>query len=115
MSERGASIIEPVSSAVESALQEWEEGHRRLEAEAGDRPRYLAMLDQVDVITDELQRRLGDTFTLAELVGVYADAERWSREVIADRAPAPDWPRMLAVIEDAAFHRYARRASDYRA
>ena len=108
-------MIEPVSSAVASALQEWEEGHRRLEAQASDRARYLAMLEQVDALTDELQRRLGDTFTLAELVAVYADAERWSRDVVADRAPAPNWPRMLAVIEDAAFHRYARRASDYRA
>jgi hypothetical protein len=102
-----------MSSAVESALQEWEEGHRRLEAHARDPARYQRLLDQVEVITEELQRRLGEAFTLADLAGVYSDAETWSREKIAERAATPDWPRTLAIVEDAAFHLHARRASDY--
>ena len=62
---------------------------------------------------DELRRRVGGTFTLAELAAAYADAERWVRAVVADRAPVPSWPRFLSVVQDAAFHLYARGAIDY--
>jgi uncharacterized protein len=101
----------PVS--VDSIRHEWEEGNRRLEATARDRTRYLRLLEQVDVLTDELSRRVGQTFTLSQLADVYADAERWSRHAIAERAPSPDWPATLSLVEDATFHRYQRGAVDY--
>jgi hypothetical protein len=99
--------------AVENARREWEESHRRLEDEAGDPLRYPALLDQVDAILAELRRRIGQTFTLAELADEYARAERWSREAVAEAAPAPGWPRTLSIVEGAAFHVYARGALDY--
>jgi hypothetical protein len=102
-----------VPISVESVRQEWEQGNRRLEAFAHDRARYVGLLEQVDALTDELRRRVGQTFTLAELAEAYAGAERWSRDVIAERAPAPGWPATLSVVEDAAFHRYQRGAIDY--
>lgn len=101
----------PIS--VESVRQEWEDGSRRLESFAADRRRYLRLLEQVELLTDELRRRVGQTFTLAELADVYAGAERWSRDVVAERAPMPGWPATLSVVEDAAFHRYQRGAVDY--
>lgn len=99
---------------VESARRDWEDGHRRLleEARASDRPERL--LAQVDVVVAELRRRVGGTFTLRELAHAYAGAERWSRDVVAEQAHAPGWPRTLSLVEAAAFHAYARGAQDYR-
>jgi len=93
---------------VESARREWAEGHRRLLDERDER-----LLAQVDVVAAELRRRVGGTFTLRELAEAYAGAERWSRVVVAEHAPAPGWPRTLSLVEAAAFHQYARGAQDY--
>jgi len=93
--------------------QEWEEGHRRLESERGDRARYERLLEQIEVVTDELRRRVGQTFTLAELAGAYRDAERWAREAVEEHAPSPGWPRDLSLVLAAAFHSYQRGAADY--
>ena len=103
-----------VSAAeVESARREWEEGSRRLAEEAGDAAGADRLLAQVDAVTDELRRRVGGTYTLAELARAYAGAESWSRDVVAERAPLPGWPRTLSIVEAAAFHQYARGAVDY--
>jgi hypothetical protein len=98
---------------VDAVRQEWEEGNRRLEAHARDRRAYVRLLEQVEVLTDELRRRVGQTFTLAELADAYAGAERWSRDAIAERAPVRGWSSTLSIVEDAAFHRYQRGAIDY--
>jgi glutathione S-transferase len=103
----------PSAAEVESARREWEDGHRRLVAEARDRAAGDALMAQVEAVLDELRRRVGGTYTLAELAAAYARAESWSREVVAERAPRPDWPRTLSTVEAAAFHLYARGASDY--
>jgi hypothetical protein len=102
-----------VPSVVDTVRLEWEEGHRRVEAYAGDRRQYQRVLDQVEAILDELRRRVGQTFTLAQLAEAYAEADRWSRDVVADRAPAPGWSRTVTVAEAAAFHAYQRGARDY--
>ena len=92
---------------------EWEDGQRRLDAERGDPRRYRQLLDQVDVVTGELRRRVGGTFTMAELAAAYRDADSWARQAVADRAPGPAWPRDLSLVLAAAFHAYQRGASDY--
>jgi hypothetical protein len=102
-----------MSTSVESARHEWEHGYRRLEATRGDAEAYARLLTQVEAIGDELRRRLGGRFTLAELVDTYTGAERWVRDVVSERAPVKDWPRTLATAEDAAFHLYQRGAVDY--
>ena len=96
-----------------NARQEWEESHRRLEVVAGDRVRYERLLEQVEAVTAELRRRVGQTFTLDDLARAYVDADRWSRDAVAATDPPPGWPRTLAVVEGAAFHVYARGAIDY--
>jgi hypothetical protein len=95
--------------------QEWEEGDRALERERDDSRRYERLLAQVDVVTDELRRRVGQTYTVGELALVYRDAERWAREAVEERAPSPGWPRDLAVVLAAAFFAYQRGAVDYQA
>ena len=93
--------------------QEWEDGARRLEAERDDRMRYERLLEQVEIVTDELRRRVGQTYSLDELAGSYRDAERWAREAVEEHAPSPGWPRDLALVLAAAFHAYQRGATDY--
>lgn len=100
-------------SATENARHEWEESHRRLEAAIVDRARYDRLLEQVEAVTAELRRRVGQTFTLDQLARAYADADRWSRDAVAATDPPPEWPRTLTVVEGAAFHVYARGAIDY--
>jgi hypothetical protein len=102
-----------VSVAVDTARAEWEEGHRRLEELAGDRRRYRLLLAQVEAVLDELSKRVGATFTLAELARAHAGADGWVREVVAERAASPGWPRTLTIVENAAFHVYQRGALDY--
>ena len=102
-----------MTAEVESARRDWEDAYRRLEAEARDPARAEALRLQVDVILDELRRRVGATFTLAELGREYLRAESWARDAVSQRAPSPGWPRTLAMVEAAAFHRYSLGASDY--
>jgi hypothetical protein len=101
------------SDALVLDRQEWEEGSRRLEAARDDPRRYHRLLEQLDVIIEELRKRIGQTYTLAELADVYRDAERWARPAVEERAPSQGWPRDLAVVLAAAFHAYQRGAVDY--
>jgi alcohol dehydrogenase class IV len=100
-------------SQVEVARQEWEEGTRRLEAAREDRRRYQQLLELLELVLDELRKRIGQTYTLAELVVDYGDADRWAREVLEERAETPAWPRDLSVVLAAAFDAYQRGAIDY--
>ncbi len=94
-------------------LHEWAEGDRLLEAARGDGPRYGRLIEQVELVVDELRKRVGGTYTLAELGAAYRDADSWARHVIEDRAPSPGWPRDLSLVLAAAFNAYRRGASDY--
>lgn len=99
--------------ALEAVRQEWEEGYRRLESARDDRRRYARLLAQLELVGDELRKRVGQTYTLAELAAAYEDAERWARSLVEERAPSPGWPRDLATVLAAAFHAYQRGAADY--
>jgi hypothetical protein len=98
---------------VQTARTDWERGYAELEAQKGDPRRYMRLLSAVDAVTAELRARIGQTFTLEELVGAYSDVERWGRHAVAERAPYDGWPRDLALVQDAAFHLYARGAVDF--
>jgi hypothetical protein len=100
-------------SRVEVARQEWEEGSRRLEAAREDGRRYGQLLELLELVLDELRKRVGQTYTLAELVAAYGDSERWAREVLAERAPTPSWTRDFTIVLAAAFDAYQRGAIDY--
>jgi hypothetical protein len=100
-------------SQVAVAKQEWEEGSRRLEAAREDGRRYRQLLELLDLVLGELRRRIGQTYTVAELVAAYGESERWAREVLEERATAPGWPRDLTLVLAAAFDAYQRGAIDY--
>ena len=86
---------------VVNAIFQWQDGDRRLrEAEHGERRRLERRLE---LILDELRRRLGSTFTLEELADFYGEGTSWADEY----AGLDGW------IVDAAFNRYAREAKNY--
>jgi len=99
--------------SVQAARADWERGFTELEAQKGDERRYRRLLDAVDAVTEELRARIGQTFTLEQLVDEYAHVERWGRDAVAGRATYEGWPRDLALVEDAAFYFYARGAIDF--
>jgi hypothetical protein len=100
-------------SRVEVARQEWEEGTRRLEASRNDARRYRQLLELHGLVLDELRKRVGQTYTLDELVGAYGEADRRAREVLEERATAAGWERDLTTVLAAAFDVYQRGATDY--
>jgi hypothetical protein len=102
-----------MSTLVEIARQEWAEGYRRMEAERESASRYRQLHTQVDVVTEQLRRRVGAVFTLAELAAEYRRAESWVREAVAELPPPVQWLSGLTTATDAAFHLYARGAQDY--
>jgi hypothetical protein len=100
-------------SSVASARREWEEGSRRFSEASRDPARADLLHGQFDAVTVELRRRVGGTFTLAELADAYAGAERWLLTAVEERAPAKGWARTASLAADAAFHAYSRGALDY--
>lgn len=102
-----------MASYLDAARQQWDEGNRRLSAEVSDPDAFEALMDQVEAVTEELRRRIGEHFTLDELADVYGAADNWVLEAVAERGQRPGWAGKLSVAQDAAFHRYARGAQDY--
>ena len=101
---------------LESTRQQWDEGKRRLDTVGAEtaRGRHLWLL--VEAVLAELRRRVGQTFTLAELARAYEGSEDWIRDVVLRTAPPKSRAgiRDVALVQDAAFAQYALGASDYR-
>ena len=100
-------------SEVAVARHDWEDGTRRLEAARDDVRRYHQLLALLDLVVDELRKRVGQTYTLAELAGAYGEAETWARELLDERSSLPGWPRDLTIVLAAAFDAYQLGALDY--
>jgi hypothetical protein len=99
---------------IESARRDWEDGYRRLLAAVARDPFEADRLHrQLAIVTAELRRRIGSTFTIADLARAYPDSERWTRTAVEEADPPSGWARSLALVGDAAFHLYARGAVDY--
>ena len=84
-------------TTVDGARREWADGYRRFLREASEPRRAEVLHRQVEVVTDELRRRVGGTFTLAELADVYAGAEAWPLAVVDEQAPSAGWARRSRV------------------
>ena len=106
-------MIASVSATIEISRQQWHDGYQRFTALAAGSAARDRLYLELETISDELRRRIGQTFTLAEAVELYDDAERWATEAVAERAAVRGWARDLAIVLDAAFHLYARAAVDY--
>jgi hypothetical protein len=99
-----------VAYPLANALFQWEEGWRRLQAIEEPRARRLA--DRVvDAIREELRRRIGPTFTAAELADLYGRGTDWCLQVAIDVAPAAEGEAQS--LADAAFWLYLRGAGDF--
>jgi hypothetical protein len=106
-------MIAGVFENVEVARQQWREGYRRFQTLADEPANRDRLYLELETISDELRRRIGQTFTMVEATEEYGDAERWATETLAERAPVRGWPRDLAIVLDAAFCLYVRAAVDY--
>jgi hypothetical protein len=102
-----------VVTTVASARLQWADGRARFVAAARDPASADTLHRQRDAVLEELHRRVGGVFTLAELVDVYDGAERWLHRVVGERAPSAGWARTLAIASDAAFYAYSVGAQDY--
>lgn len=95
---------------LENALFQWEEGWRALQAI--DEPRSRRLADRVvETIREELRRRIGPTFTAAELAELYGRGTDWCQQVAIDVAPAIEADAQT--LGDAAFWLYLRGATDF--
>ncbi len=102
-----------VSSALDSARRDWEDGYRRLDLASRDNAQAERLRHQLDVVSAELRRRVGGTFTLAMLADAYEGSDAWTRQAIEESVTTPGWARSVAMVGDAAFHEYSRGAVDY--
>jgi hypothetical protein len=104
-----------MEGTLESTRHEWEEGNRRLQAAASsDRTLYERLLSEIDLVLEQLRRRVGQTFTLGELASAYGESDRWVQAAMIEAEPAPGWPARATTAQDAAFHLYSRGAVDYK-
>ncbi len=92
----------------------WQEGERRLRAaDPGD---ATALERVVDEVVSELRRRLGGPFTTDELARLYlSEGTDWAFAVATRVAPGNPAAWDMPTVAGAAFARYAREASDFRA
>jgi hypothetical protein len=102
-----------VALLLDVVRSEWEDGYRRFQDLSRDRLVADRLGLQLEVVTDELRKRIGQTFTLDQLAAAYQNADDWARAAVSERAATPGWPRTLAIVLDAAFHLYQRGAVDY--
>ena len=99
-----------VGYPLENALFQWEEGLRALRAIEAPRERRLA--DRVvAAIQDELRRRIGPTFSAAELADLYGRGTDWCLQAASEAAPQLDADGQS--LADAAFWLYLRGAVDF--
>jgi hypothetical protein len=103
-----------VTLVLDVVRHEWEQGYRRFEAASREPVVGDRLQRQLEIITDELRKRIGQTFTLQELAAAYDAADEWARDVVSEHAATPGWPRTLSMVQDAAFHLYQRGAVDYK-
>ncbi len=93
---------------LDNALFNWEAGARHMDRlEAGGRGGPA--LAVVNLIRDEIRRRVGVTFTAAELARFYGSGTDWVRQLEGIDASAPD----LQDLTDAAFHEQVKAATDF--
>lgn len=102
-----------VALLLDVVRSEWEDGYRRFQDLSRDRLVADRLGLQLEVVTDELRKRIGQTFTLDQLAVAYQNADDWARAAVSERAATRGWPRTLAIVLDAAFHLYQRGAVDY--
>ena len=94
--------------SIQTARDDWERAASELEAQSKESRRRQQLLDAIDAVTAELRARVGQTYTLEELVDAYGESDRWGRDAIWERAPYEGWPRDVTMdIADELRRRFA--------
>jgi len=96
-----------VAYELENALFQWRDGEQRVRDAEDPERRRLELA--TDALVDELRRRLGSSFAVRELAGLYAEDTDWATDFIQIRYPGAP----ASYVVDAAFARYAREAFDF--
>jgi hypothetical protein len=105
--------LKGIGYPIDSALYQWEEGHRRLRELSSD-PRLAARLNRaVEAIRDELRRRIGPTFSAGELADLYGEGTDWCLEAARWAAPEEASELDPQAIIDGTFYLYLRGATDW--
>lgn len=102
-----------MNAALEVAMQEWTAGERRLAELETTAARRTVLNAVVAEIAAELRRRMGQAFDLAALSDEYSGAAAWCLD-IAQRTTSHPWAHDLSLVQDAAFARIARDATNFR-
>lgn len=98
---------------LDNAVYQWEEGYSRLR-ELSAQPRVgTKVLRAVDAVRDELRRRIGATFTSAQLADLYAAGTDWCLEAARVAVPEDASDFDPQAIVDGAFFLHLRGATDY--
>ena len=97
----------------ENARRQWAEGDRRVWRQRGDTVKFPVLERVIEEIQDEVVRRIGQTFTLQDLLLAYDSSEQWATQVAHETAPGRPWAWEMSVVCDAAFHRLVSSAQDY--
>ncbi len=102
-----------MSYPLDNAIYQWEEGYARLR-ELSSQPRMAGRLNRaVEAIRDELRRRIGPTFSSAQLADLYGQGTDWCLAAARDAMPMDAVDLDPQAIVDGAFHLYLRGATDY--
>jgi hypothetical protein len=106
--------VDVSDARLSSARADWAAGERRLAAARRDPARAATVDRLVDELRRELVRRIGRTYTLAELVTAYEAAGPWARDLAQRLAPGQPWAQDLSLIADPVFAAAARGARDWK-
>jgi len=102
--------VTPGDAEIAAARFEWEEGLRRIGADRS--PSRAARVELSFAVGDELRRRLGITFNIAQLTGAYQTSHEWYFALAARLAPGDPEAWEPSIALDAGFARMARLATD---
>lgn len=102
-------------TAIDYARARWEEGEQRVQRHSADSNKRDVLERVVERIVQELEKRVGGIFGTLELAAMQDASERWCTDVAHETAPDRPWAWELDTVQNAAFHRYSRRATDYQA
>jgi hypothetical protein len=102
-----------VSYPFQNAYFQWEEGWRVLQSLPAEHGTRRLAERVIDAIRKELRRRIGPTFSAAELAELYGSGTDWCGQVALDAAP--DLASESQSLADAAFWLYLRGATDFAA
>jgi hypothetical protein len=105
--------VEDVGAGLQTAVLDWEEGYRRVQATRTDAGQHRLLGRAVTAVQDELRKRLGSRFTVAELVSLYREYGDVLCDVGTATLPADADLTDVSAACDAAFYLYMREAEDF--